>query len=761
MITLLAVVSVLTAQSPQQAKPIDDSTRIERLAALGRLWYAARLFHPYLAYRTIDWDSALVAAIPRVSAARTADEYAAAVQGMLAALGDPATHVERPQTAGQSNAADPDPHARWTDDSVLVISATNYADLDDWNRGIARCDSFATLVPHARAVVIDLRQRVPGASSGFLSYVFSASKLLPQLFGGPLAAPGQRSRMHDGYHGDQEGPSAGGYWSAWVTVDGDVFKGPAGTTWRPTAFVVNDRSEVPGAVLALQAGGHAALIVEGTASDASLVTAPALEIGDGLTVRLRLSELVFADGTGGLPADTVIAASGTAAGTDAPLDAALAMVRKPAAAHHARALLEPRAAPPPQRDYPGMAYPSLPYRLLAAFRIWGTFEYFHAYTQLYDEDWTAVLKMFIPRLEGARDSLEYALTLAEMVSHTRDNHVGVGSQALAAYWGEAQTPLLVRIIQGVPLVTGFTNDSVARAAGVRIGDVIERVDGEAVATRLVRRERYLTASTPQWLHWAAVRSLLAGREGSTAVLRIRGAGGKSREVRLPRAKVFRASCYGCRTGPMLRMLPGNVGYADLDRLPVSSVDSMFELFRGTRAIIFDMRGYPQGTAWPIAPRLAERPGVVAARFQNPVATIPRMSLEQVGEQEMTYTFAQRLDQTTKPRYRGRTVMLIDERTISQAEHTGLFFEAANRTKFVGSPTSGANGDVTAFVVPGGISISFSGHDVRHADGRQLQRVGLQPDVAVKPTIAGIRAGRDEVLDAALRYLSGPRTTSRR
>ena len=760
MIAMLTVVSLLTGQTP-------DSIRIERLATLGRLWYAARLFHPYLAYRPIDWDSALVAAIPRVSSARTADEYAAAVQGMLDALGDPATHIARPQTSGQPNGRDPDPRARWTDDSVLVISATNYADLDDWNRGIARCDSFAAFVPHARAVVFDLRQRVPGASSGFLSFVFSQSKLLPQLFAGPpLAAPGQRSRMHSGYRGDVAGNSGSGYWSAWVTQDGDVFSGPPGTTWRPIAFVVSDRSEVPGAALALQAGGRAALVVEGTGSDESLISSTDLQIGDRLIVRLRLSELVFADGTGGLPADTVVGTSG-AAGNDPALQAALALVRRPLAAHHARAPLEPRSAPLPQRDYAGMTYPSLPYRLLAAFRIWGTFEYFHAYKQLYDEDWTAVLKTFIPRLEAARDSLEYALALAEMVSHTRDNHVRVNSPVLAAYWGEAQTPQLVRVIQGVPVVTGFTNDSVALAAGVKIGDVIERVDGEPVATRLARIERYRAASTPQWLHWAAVRSLLAGPEGSTAVLRLRGATGgaekaPSHEVRLPRRKAFQPSCYGCRTGPILRMLPGNVGYADLDRLPVSSVDSMFELFRGTRAIIFDMRGYPQGTAWAIAPRLAERSGVVAARFQNPVATNPLgMSLEQIGEQEMTFTFEQRLDPTTRSRYRGRTVMLIDERTISQAEHTGLFFEAANGTKFVGSPTSGANGDVTSFVVPGGISISFSGHDVRHADGRQLQRVGLRPDVSVKPTIAGIRAGRDEVLDAALRYLNRGRTAAKR
>ena len=62
--------------------------------------------------------------------------------------------------------------------------------------------------------------------------------------------------------------------------------------------------------------------------------------------------------------------------------------------------------------------------------------------------------------------------------------------------------------------------------------------------------------------------------------------------------------------------------------------------------------------------------------------------------------------------------------------------------------------MTSVVLPGGISAWFSGHDVRHADGRQLQRVGLVPDILVRPTIAGIRAGRDEVLERAVRYLEG-------
>ena len=111
-----------------------------------------------------------------------------------------------------------------------------------------------------------------------------------------------------------------------------------------------------------------------------------------------------------------------------------------------------------------------------------------------------------------------------------------------------------------------------------------------------------------------------------------------------------------------------------------------------------------------------------------------------------------LPATAKPRYHGRTVVLVDERTLSQAEHTVLFFEAANQTRIVGSPTMGANGDVTNVVLPGDVTVYFTGQAVRHADGRVLQRTGIIPEIPVRPTLKGIRAGHDEVLERALRYL---------
>src|SRR5215208_4625100 len=65
------------AQSPAR----DSTTRTERLAGLGRVWGFAKYFHPALGYRRdIDWDAALVTAIPKVREAQSTAEYGAAIQ---------------------------------------------------------------------------------------------------------------------------------------------------------------------------------------------------------------------------------------------------------------------------------------------------------------------------------------------------------------------------------------------------------------------------------------------------------------------------------------------------------------------------------------------------------------------------------------------------------------------------------------------------------------------------------------------------------
>jgi C-terminal processing protease CtpA/Prc len=73
---------------------------------------------------------------------------------------------------------------------------------------------------------------------------------------------------------------------------------------------------------------------------------------------------------------------------------------------------------------------------------------------------------------------------------------------------------------------------------------------------------------------------------------------------------------------------------------------------------------------------------------------------------------------------------------------------------VGSTTAGADGNVSPFPLPGGLRTMISGIGVFYPDKRPTQQVGIIPDLVVRPTIEGIRAGRDEVLEAALKKVLG-------
>jgi C-terminal processing protease CtpA/Prc len=202
-----------------------------------------------------------------------------------------------------------------------------------------------------------------------------------------------------------------------------------------------------------------------------------------------------------------------------------------------------------------------------------------------------------------------------------------------------------------------------------------------------------------------------------------------------------------RKGEVYRLISPKIGYVDLERLTNGEVDAMFDAFRDTDAMIMDMRGYPQETAWSIAPRLATSP-----ELANAVTRVNIVSADDRVGNIRSEIFEQRIPATDKPRYKGKTILLIDDLAVSQSEHSGMMYKTANGTIFIGSPTDGTDGDITDFMAPGGIRIMFSGHDVRWPDGKQLQRVGLIPDIEAHPTIEGIRAGRDGILERAIVYV---------
>ena len=733
---------------PQQYTP----AQVEKLAKLSELYGHVKFFHPYLGYLKLNWDSAYAANAPRVAQARTDAETADALRRLLAVLGDPATTVRltgaAPATPAPAAPAD-SLQVQLTTSNTLVLRANAYAGADDYDATIRKLSHLIDLLPKADAVLLDLRSARPlnERQAGALAYAVQYTRLGRRLASRPGATPAMRLRGHSGFAPEGGSAGSGGYYSYFYTKTGEPLLPYAAARARPVALLLNENSPLPPTLYALLGEPQVRAFSAGPVSDAAMAETASFAFSPTITVEFRTGEIVNPDGSLGLRGIELVPATVRPEATEAYV---LAQVRT---ARPAALAGQPAPAPvaPAPLTYPAAPYPELGYRLLAGAKMWAVIHYFHAYRELWPDSWDAALRPALAELAAAPDATAYALAVAHYYRHIQDGHGFIGSQAIRDYVGSGGAGVDVRFIAGQPVISRVFTDSL-QAKGLRVGDVLTAVNGEPAAGRTAR----LLAIQPASNEWTRLNYLknrmVRSPLGTPIRLELLGADGRPKTVTLTSQPGTNLTP-PADTSRIYRVLPGNIGYVDLGRLESEDTDKMFAALMNTKALIFDMRGYPHGTAWTIAPRLTDKQRPGAAAFMRYTPTTPSVGgADGVVTEKMFFT--QTIPANTgKPVYRGKTVMLIDETTQSQAEHTGLFFEAANGTEFIGSPTAGANGDVTSFPIPGGITLSFSGHDVRHADGRQLQQVGLQPKILVRPTLKGIRAGQDEVLARAVQYLS--------
>lgn len=755
-LALIIVLFSLSGFVEARQKAANEDVRLARLAGLAKVWGAVKFFHPFLAYREIDWDKALVETIPKVNAAKTPQEYEAAVNSMLAALGDKNTRArisgEKPKAENQTPASDNKEPIRLENgilviDSIAVARAITSAN----NRRAEFLNKTNELVPQAKAVLIDLRSG--GALDEDVTYYlnFYLQESLPSILDKNVPTASVRYRIHSGY-APQTGSTSGGYYSGLITDAPQTLAGNNKAKAPPMVFLVNENSPVPTEMLSgLQAANAAFVVQEGESAEETGVATYAIKLPENVEVRMRTSELVSADGTTGFAADRV-APKGEAE------RAARQMIAENKFVSNRLKNASANAAQISQKDkiYAEMEFPAAEYRLLALFRFWNVINLFFPYKHLIDKPWNDVLPRYIAKFEANKDAADYQLTVREMVAEIQDSHGGVRFPSVsksAERLGRFLPPLALKFIENQTVVEQVLDD----VKDVKAGDVITAVDGVPIEKFRENYARYFAASTKQALMRNIHFDLLRGQENSRRKLTLSGIDGATREVEVvlsvspadPRwAKIINKE----KTLPVFTVLPSGYGYVDLARLTVAEVDKMFDAVKNAPAVIFDMRGYPQGTAWEIAPRLTERKTVPAALFSRPVRTAKDLIDSDLAG-GANFTFMQMLLEPKGDIYKGKVVMLINEFAQSQSEHTALFFEAATDVTFIGTPTAGANGDVTRMTLPGNVTVGFSGHEVRHADGRQLQRLGIQPHIKVAPTIRGLFIeNRDEVLEAAIKFL---------
>ena len=391
-------------------------------------------------------------------------------------------------------------------------------------------------------------------------------------------------------------------------------------------------------------------------------------------------------------------------------------------------------------------YPGEPVRLLALFRFWNTARYYFPYMYVNGGDWNAVLPEFIPRLIAAGNAEEYQLTLLELTARLNDAHVGANSAVIVNALGARNPSFEARSVEGRIVVWKLARGVTPDPNGLQVGDVITHVDGESVVDLRRKYTKYVAAGNPSVLERKLVGYVVRERTDSATYIVERDG----------RSLTFRVAMAPRPTGttpPQLplypvaelaKVLPGNIGYINMGDINAQQVDSAIAIVKNTSGIVMDVRNYPRGTMY------------LFAIFFNP-ASMPFVKFTAVdstypGQVVWTPPFMAGQPNGNPDHYRGRVAILVDERTQSHAEFSVMALRTAPDNKVIGSQTAGADGNVTPFVLPGGVRTLFTGLGVYYPDGRPTQRIGIVPDIEIRPTLKGVRAGRDEVLERALEYI---------
>jgi len=399
-----------------------------------------------------------------------------------------------------------------------------------------------------------------------------------------------------------------------------------------------------------------------------------------------------------------------------------------------------------EKPYSNMPFPDDGFRLLSLYRYWNMIQYYFPNRHLMDKNWNTVLREYIPRFVNAKDELEYELTVLQIIADIQDTHANIwgGGNKISKWKGEFYAPVHVRFIEDQLVVTNYYNPELKDKVGLEIGDVITKINGKTIDDIIKEKKPFYPASNYPTQLRNISGDILRSTSNSISITYIGDSKELTKDLQLYKRKDLNIFQWypPLKDDKSYKLLDKNIGYITLQNIKEEDIPEIRNQFIDTKGIIVDIRNYPSTFV----------PFLLGSFFISkfaPFVTFTNGNVNNPGE----FTFGKLLKIPSKHKtYKGKVVVIVNELTQSSAEYTTMAFRAGENTTVIGSTTAGADGNVSSILLPGNIRTMISGKGVFYPDKTQTQRVGIIPDVEVKPTIDGIKNGKDEPLEKAIELI---------
>lgn len=401
-----------------------------------------------------------------------------------------------------------------------------------------------------------------------------------------------------------------------------------------------------------------------------------------------------------------------------------------------------------EKSYLSMDYPDKGFQLLSLFRYWNMIQYFFPYRHLMDKNWNGIMQEHIPRFINAKNKLDYELAVLQLVADVDDSHAKLwgGNEKIIRLRGKYFPPFKVQFIENKFVVTELIGDSNSKnISGLKKGDIVTHVNNQNVESIVDSLEKYYPSSNMESKMRDISMDLLRSNKNEIEITFISENRKAKRRLKLfPKDSLDFIEYHKNDGRESFSLLEDKIGYITLRSLKNDEVDDVKRLFKDTKGIIIDIRNYPNTfVPFSLGPYFVSTP--------TPFVKFTHANIDNPGE----FTFTEPLEiPSGKDYYKGKLIIIVNELSQSQAEYTAMAFRAGKNNIVIGSKTAGADGNVSPIELPGGLSTGISGIGIYYPNGTETQRIGILPDIEIRPTINGIRNNRDELLERAVELING-------
>lgn len=389
-------------------------------------------------------------------------------------------------------------------------------------------------------------------------------------------------------------------------------------------------------------------------------------------------------------------------------------------------------------------------RAYVASRLYASLAYFAHWEDVQGVDVEAVYRSYLEKALAAPDRAAFSRSSMEFMAAFHNSHTMFLDWALVHQSGSL--PFIARFLNGRWVITE------SRTAGVSVGDVIETVDGKPFEDFYQERRPLISGSTEAW----ARRALFAEAPDFAPyahlfpmqfVLGVEG----GRQVTIDRGTI--AAPQLSTEGRWLEQ--GKKAYI---RIP-SFMNPEFEKralelakeFREAALLIVDVRGNMGGTTpTQLTAALMDRSYRWWTESTPVFMPYFRLRALQGGWEyhefdRPEFLWRGREQEPSKDGFfKGKLALLVDAGCHSACEDFTVPFKDNHRAVIVGETTAGSTGQPYMLDLGNEMTAMVGAKRERFPDGSKFEGVGIQPDVAVQPTLEGIRQGQDPALEAALK-----------